>query len=89
MARDAARYLPAMSQAQWRGSLYEVKTVLMRNEADDGRPILLSRNAGHSGLMCVLGGKLDNIYELFDALKGFGGAFSQAHSDYVTAEVAL
>ena len=75
-----------MHSVRWRQSLFEVKTVLMRNEADDGRPILLSRNTTHKGLMCVLGGKLDNIYDLFDALKGFGGVFSEATTKHLVPE---
>jgi hypothetical protein len=49
-------------------SLFEVKTVLVRNEIDDGRPILLRREAGSPRLLSVLGSKIDNIYDAFEAL---------------------
>ena len=88
MQRDAMRYLPAMEQVQHLQSLFEVKTVLMRNEADDGRPILLARSPADARVMCVLGGKLDNIYDLFEALTALGGQFAKAHTGFVTADVA-
>ncbi len=69
MARDAARYLPSLSRLHYRKSLYETKTVLLRNESDDGRPILLEQHPDLPGLFAVLGGKLDNIYDLFDTLR--------------------
>ncbi|MDB5720627.1 MAG: amino acid oxidase family protein [Alphaproteobacteria bacterium] len=68
MIRDAARYLPAIAQARPRESLFEVKTVLTRNEGDDGRPILLRRHGPHGRLFSVLGGKIDNIYDIFEKL---------------------
>lgn len=87
MKKDAQRFLPCMQDLRWRESLFEVKTVLMRNEADDGRPIILSRNSSQSGLMCVLGGKLDNIYDLYDALKSVGGVFSEATTEHLVSDV--
>ncbi|MFQ3671031.1 MAG: FAD-dependent oxidoreductase [Verrucomicrobiia bacterium] len=64
MIRDAARYLPAMAGCRQVGSLWEVKTVLPQSELDDGRPILFHRDQVHSGFISVMGGKLDNIYDL-------------------------
>lgn len=83
MQRDAMRYMPCLSGLTWRRSLYEVKTVLVRNEADDGRPILLESHPANPGLISVLGGKFDNIYDLFDALESSGGAFAGAHTRYL------
>lgn len=68
MIRDAARYVPAMARARPRDSLFEVKTVLTRNEGDDGRPILLRRHQPHGRLFSVLGGKIDNIYDILERL---------------------
>lgn len=68
MVQDGARYLPALSEAVYRRSLFDVKTVLERNESDDGRPILVQEQAGMPGLYSVLGGKLDNIFDLFEYL---------------------
>lgn len=82
MLRDAARYMPGLSDTRWRESLFDVKTILLRNEGDDGRPILLDHDPGHPGLVTVLGSKLDNIYDLFDALREGGGAFANVHPGY-------
>ena len=68
MIADAARYLPCLRGVRHLRSLFEVKTVLVRNEVDDGRPILLRREAGSPRLLSVLGSKIDNIYDAFEAL---------------------
>jgi glycine/D-amino acid oxidase-like deaminating enzyme len=70
MVRDAARYLPPLAQCQYRRSLFEVKTVLAASEGNDGRPILFRRDHGLPGLHCVLGGKIDNIFDMTDELEG-------------------
>lgn len=72
MIRDSARYLPAISECQQRDSLWEVKTILPQTETDDGRPILFHRDPQLPGLISVLGGKLDNIYDLPQELDGLG-----------------
>ncbi|MCK3658816.1 D amino acid oxidase (DAO) family protein [Pasteurellaceae bacterium Pebbles2] len=69
MIRDVARYIPAIADAQHRDSLFEVKTVLMKNEGDDGRPILFEKSETMPGLYSVLGGKIDNIYDIFERLE--------------------
>lgn len=69
MARDAARYLPAIEDVTWRDSIFEIKSVLIKNESDDGRPIFVYGHTDAPGLYSLLGGKLDNIYDLFDALR--------------------
>lgn len=68
MIRDVGRYMPAMLAAQHVDSLFEVKTVLIKNEGDDGRPILFEKHAALPGCYSVLGGKLDNIYDVFERL---------------------
>ena len=64
MTRDAARYLPLLSKARYQESLWEVKTVLPASETDDSRPILYLRDHGLPGLTCILGGKIDNVYDM-------------------------
>ncbi len=65
MQRDAARYVPGVNEFVQHGSLWELKAVLPASEADDSRPILFLRDAGGlPGLVCVLGGKIDNVYDL-------------------------
>jgi glycine/D-amino acid oxidase-like deaminating enzyme len=68
MVRDAARYVPAIARAKQHTSLFEVKTVLTRSEGDDGRPILLRRHAPYGRLFSILGGKIDNIYDIIERL---------------------
>lgn len=68
MIADAARLMPCMRSAQWRRSLFEAKTILVRNELDDGRPVLLRREIMHPRLFSVLGAKIDNIYDLLSSL---------------------
>jgi glycine/D-amino acid oxidase-like deaminating enzyme len=68
MQRDAARYLPVLAQARQVDSLFEVKTVLLKNEGDDGRPILFERHEALPGCYSVLGGKIDNIYDALERL---------------------
>ncbi len=81
MIRDAARYLPAITDARQVGSLFEVKTVLVKNEGDDGRPILFERHPGMHGCYSVLGGKIDNIYDVLEKLdaEAFSPVSSPAH----------
>jgi glycine/D-amino acid oxidase-like deaminating enzyme len=66
MLRDAARYLPALGEAAYVDSLWEVKTIMPRNERDDGRPVLFKRDHGLANLHCVLGAKLDNVFDLLE-----------------------
>lgn len=68
MIRDVIRYLPAISDARYVDSLFEVKTVLVKNEGDDGRPILFEKHPELPGCYSILGGKIDNIYDIFEHL---------------------
>jgi hypothetical protein len=68
MIRDAARFLPAMKNCRYRESMWEIKTVLPRSEVDDSRPILVRRNHGLHGFVGILGGKVDNVYDIIDEL---------------------
>lgn len=64
MLRDSCRYMPALEHCKYRDSLFELKTVLPQSEGDDSRPILFLRHAHPRGLISVLGGKIDNVYDL-------------------------
>ncbi|MGF1643286.1 MAG: FAD-dependent oxidoreductase [Thiotrichales bacterium] len=68
MRRDAARYVPMLAEARYVDSLFEVKTVLVKSEGDDGRPILFERHPELGGCFSVLGGKIDNIYDVLEKL---------------------
>src|SRR5438309_4617994 len=64
MLKDAQRYVPAMAMARYVRSLFEVKTILPQSEHDDSRPILFRPSAELPGLVSVIGGKIDNVYDL-------------------------
>lgn len=68
MVRDVRRYLPAVQDAKYVESLFEIKTVLAKNEGDDGRPILFEKHSELPGCYSVLGGKIDNIYDILEKL---------------------
>lgn len=68
MVRDVERYLPAVQDAKYVDSLFEVKTVLVKNEGDDGRPILFEKHPELPGCYSILGGKIDNIYDVLEKL---------------------
>ncbi|MDB5988709.1 MAG: amino acid oxidase family [Herbaspirillum sp.] len=68
MIRDVARYMPAICDAKYVESLFEVKTVLVKSEGDDGRPILFEKHQELPGCYSILGGKIDNIYDALEKL---------------------
>lgn len=68
MLADAVRYIPALRESVIEDSLWEVKTVLPQSESDDGRPILFHRSADATGLLSIMGGKIDNIFDVSDEL---------------------
>ncbi len=83
MVKDSERYLPLMKDAQLKKSLFTTKSVLEMNEFDDGRPIFLHAHHSVPGLYSVLGGKIDNIYDLFAALPNVSRMFQDANTDWV------
>lgn len=72
MLKDAQRYLPALGRSRIVDSLFEVKTLLARNEIDDGRPILMERSESANTVYSIMGGKVDNIYDVIQRLKADG-----------------
>lgn len=75
MLKDAQRYLPLLGEARHVDSLFDLKTVLLENEIDDGRPILYRRDYGLQNFSLVMGGKIDNIYDILATLEE---SFAQA-----------
>ncbi len=65
MHADAVRYMPKLKDMKLRDIIYDVKTVLVKSENDDSRPILFKSDFGFQGYNCIMGGKLDNIYDVF------------------------
>lgn len=70
MISDSARYMPLIGKCVCKDSLWEVKTVLPQSELDDSRPILFRRNDVEPRLITIMGGKIDNIYDLPQELAG-------------------
>lgn len=68
MLRDVTRYVPEVGKARYVESLFEVKTILMKSENDDGRPILYEKHPKLLGYYSILGGKIDNIYDALEKL---------------------
>jgi glycine/D-amino acid oxidase-like deaminating enzyme len=73
MQHDSARYLPCLAGCRYRGSLWEVKTVLPASETDDSRPILFRSNHCAPNYHCVMGGKIDNVYDVIEAIRQMKG----------------
>jgi hypothetical protein len=71
MIADLKRYMPLADKIVYNGeSLWEIKTVLPQSEGDDSRPILYKDNyGGINRYICIMGGKIDNIYDVFRELK--------------------
>lgn len=73
MLKDSERYMPVLQQSQYVRSLFEVKTTLGASERNDGRPILFKRDYGFLGLHIVMGGKIDNIFDILRGLSDLRG----------------
>jgi len=87
MIRDGQRYLPSLANARYEKSLFEVKTILVKNEHDDGRPILYQQKPADSRVVSILGGKIDNIYDLFDLIRTSSPEFASADDGLVLGQV--
>ena len=68
MIRDASLYVPRLRDAKYISSIYEIKTILTKNEIDDGRPILFEKHSELNNFYSVLGGKMDNVYDIIEVL---------------------
>ena len=70
MVADASRYMPLLRECVQRESLWTVKTLLPLSDIDDGRPILFQRDPLLPAVIHVMGGKIDNIFDVEDELEG-------------------
>ena len=68
MRRDAARYVPALRECHYVRSLWETKTILPQSSVNDSRPILFKRDPSAPNVISILGSKIDNIFDLDEAL---------------------
>lgn len=69
MKRDASRYIPGLKNLEWVDSINEIKTVLVQNEIDDGRPILFRTQGTNKNYISILGGKIDNVFDVLAILE--------------------
>lgn len=68
MLRDAKRYVPDMESTKLVDSLFDVKTLLMGTEVDDARPIAFHRDHANPRFVSILGGKLDNLFDVLEVI---------------------
>ena len=68
MLEDSIRFIPSLKYLEHVHSIWEMKAILPLNELDDGRPILFRKDHGLKNLTCILGGKLDNVYDVLDEI---------------------
>jgi glycine/D-amino acid oxidase-like deaminating enzyme len=64
MRNDAKKYLPIIEDAKYLRSNFSIKTVVARNEENDGRPIVIKEHSRKPLILSILGSKIDNIYDL-------------------------
>lgn len=69
MIADASRYVPVLRRSVHKDSLWTVKTLLPLSEIDDGRPILFHRDPKLPAVIHVMGGKIDNIFDVEDEVE--------------------
>jgi len=69
MSKDAQRYLPLIADSKYIDSLWEVKTTLPLSAMNDSRPILFCRHWGLKNFHSIMGGKIDNVYDVVDEIK--------------------
>jgi glycine/D-amino acid oxidase-like deaminating enzyme len=65
MVRDASRYLPVLGEARHVRSIFEIKTLQDGTQTDDARPIVFHRDPQAPRIVSILGGKVDNIFDVY------------------------
>lgn len=63
MRREASRYMPTLGDLRYQRSLWEVKTAAL-----DGEHVLFRAHAGCRNLHCVLGTRIEAIYDILDRI---------------------
>jgi len=71
MRADAARYVPAMAEAQFVRTLFTNKAIVSNQDHDDARPILVKCHSRTPHFISVLGSKIDSIYALEAAMDDY------------------
>lgn len=73
MIADASRYMPMLRNVKRADSIWEIKTVLAASEHNDSRPIVFRPDPEIRGLVSVLGGKIDNIFDVLAEVEALYG----------------
>jgi len=68
MIRDAQRFVPCIQNVLVVEPLIDVKTLMTKTAVDDARPILFHRDTAMPGLVSIMGGKIDNIFDVLTYL---------------------
>lgn len=68
MIKDAQRFVPELAKAKYIESLFEIRTILQKDEFSDGRPILYKKDYFIKNFNIVMGGKIDNIYDILEKI---------------------
>lgn len=89
MVQHAKSFVPSIEDAQYQRSLFDVKTILVNNERNDGRPILLHRHSKAPRVYSVMGAKIDNIYDLFETLPSYDKIWRDAHTGLLIGETLV
>lgn len=69
MIRDAQKYMPSLKGTRYVKSFFEVKTLLPQNSNNDGRPIFFEMNPEQPNFVSIMGGKIDNVYDISERIK--------------------
>ncbi|CAN0568308.1 unnamed protein product [Ectocarpus sp. 12 AP-2014] len=72
MKRDASRFIPLINEMKLKKSIFEIKTILPSSETTDSRPILFRQDHGMVGFHSIMGGKIDNVYDVIEMVKKRG-----------------
>tara|TARA_A100001015_G_scaffold23245_1_gene26299 strand:- start:1187 stop:2326 length:1140 start_codon:yes stop_codon:yes gene_type:complete len=82
MILDGIKFIPELVNSEWKNSIYEIKSLFHTNQTDDGRPILYRKDKNNK-VISVLGGKIDNIYDLFEKVKSENPFWSEANDNWL------
>lgn len=68
MKADAVRYMPILDDMHYVKSIRDIKTVLASVELSDRRPVVVRDDFDAPGYFSILGGKIDNVYDVLEEL---------------------
>lgn len=66
---DSSRFVPLIGECEYLSSIWETKTVLVQSESNDSRPILFKPHFNLKNYFCLMGGKIDNIFDIISEFK--------------------